>query len=85
MYYFGNRPACWHRGGLSKTDEELVFETSTDLEVIPTFDELGLREDLLRGIYAFGATHIVATAEPCRVCMRSRAASGVHLRRGCGR
>lgn len=24
------------------------------MEVIPTFDALGLREDLLRGIYAYG-------------------------------
>jgi len=28
----------------------LVFETSADIEIIPTSDELGLREDLLRGI-----------------------------------
>ena len=30
------------------------FETSEDVEVIPTFDSMGLREDLLRGIYAYG-------------------------------
>ncbi|KAM7289982.1 hypothetical protein ISCGN_030110 [Ixodes scapularis] len=30
------------------------FETSEDVEVIPTFDAIGLREDLLRGIYAYG-------------------------------
>ena len=30
------------------------FETSEDVEVIPTFDRMGLREDLLRGIYAYG-------------------------------
>ena len=30
------------------------FETSEDVEVIPSFDSLGLREDLLRGIYAYG-------------------------------
>ena len=28
------------------------FETSEDVEVIPTFDSMGLREDLLRGILA---------------------------------
>ena len=33
------------------------FETSEDVEVIPTFDSMGLREDLLRGIYAYGKTH----------------------------
>lgn len=30
------------------------FETSEDVEVVPTFDSMGLREDLLRGIYAYG-------------------------------
>jgi len=30
------------------------FETSEDVEVIPSFDSLQLREDLLRGIYAYG-------------------------------
>ena len=30
------------------------FETSEDVDVVPTFDSLGLREDLLRGIYAYG-------------------------------
>lgn len=30
------------------------FETSEDVEVIPTFDQMGLREELLRGIYAYG-------------------------------
>jgi len=42
------------RGGLIEEDAKLVFETSADIEIIPTFDELGLREDLLRGIYAYG-------------------------------
>ncbi len=27
----------------------LVFETSEDVEVLPSFDQLGLKEDLLRG------------------------------------
>lgn len=30
------------------------FETSEDVEVIPTFDQMSLREDLLRGIYGYG-------------------------------
>ena len=30
------------------------FETSEDVEVVPTFDNMNLREDLLRGIYAYG-------------------------------
>jgi len=35
-------------------EEGLVFETSEDVEVLPTFDALGLKEDLLRGVYAYG-------------------------------
>lgn len=30
------------------------FETSEDVEVISTFDQMGLREDLIRGIYGYG-------------------------------
>ncbi len=38
-------------------DQDLAnveFETSEEVDVIPTFDSMGLREDLLRGIYAYG-------------------------------
>ncbi|GAA6008969.1 hypothetical protein JCM10207_004046 [Rhodosporidiobolus poonsookiae] len=35
-------------------DSKLVFETSETVTVAPTFDALGLKEDLLRGIYAYG-------------------------------
>jgi ATP-dependent RNA helicase len=34
--------------------ENLVFETSAGVEVISSFDQMGIREDLLRGIYAYG-------------------------------
>lgn len=30
------------------------FETSENVEVIPSFQKMGLKEDLLRGIYAYG-------------------------------
>lgn len=30
------------------------FETSEDVEVVPTFQSMKLREELLRGIYAYG-------------------------------
>lgn len=30
------------------------FETSAGVEVIPTFDEMGLNKDLLRGIQSYG-------------------------------
>ncbi|KAJ2959971.1 hypothetical protein NQZ79_g4608 [Umbelopsis isabellina] len=36
-----------------KNDEKLVFETSENVKVAPTFDSIGLKEDLLRGIYAY--------------------------------
>ncbi|XP_063902455.1 uncharacterized protein LOC135122166 [Zophobas morio] len=35
-------------------DNKAVFETSEGVKVIPTFDGLNLKEDLLRGIYAYG-------------------------------
>ena len=34
--------------------DAIDFETSDDVDVTPTFDALGLREDLVRGIYAYG-------------------------------
>ena len=30
------------------------FETSEEVDVVPTFDQLKLREELLRGVYAYG-------------------------------
>lgn len=30
-------------------DKKVLFETSEDVEVYPTFDKMGLREELLRG------------------------------------
>ena len=30
------------------------FETSEDVEVLSTFNQMGLREDLIRGIYGYG-------------------------------
>jgi len=37
----------------STNDAKLNFETSESVTVAPTFDALGLKEDLLRGIYAY--------------------------------
>ncbi|KAE8207659.1 hypothetical protein CF327_g7281, partial [Tilletia walkeri] len=39
--------------GLNDGDAKLVFESSESIQVAPTFDALGLKEDLLRGIYAY--------------------------------
>lgn len=35
-------------------DKGFIFETSEDVEVCRTFDKIGLKEDLLRGVYAYG-------------------------------
>jgi ATP-dependent RNA helicase len=35
-------------------DTEMIIEASEELEVVKSFDELGLREELLRGILAYG-------------------------------
>ncbi len=34
-------------------EEEIQFETSTEVKVIQSFDDMGLKEDLIRGIYAY--------------------------------
>jgi ATP-dependent RNA helicase len=31
-----------------------VYETTKDVAVVATFDQMGLKEELLRGIYAYG-------------------------------
>ncbi len=35
-------------------DGKLSFETSKEVEVQGSFDAMGLREDLLRGLYSYG-------------------------------
>ncbi|XP_064402536.1 eukaryotic initiation factor 4A-III [Halichondria panicea] len=39
---------------LGDDDATMVFETSKDVNVVSTFDAMNIREDLLRGIYAYG-------------------------------
>ncbi|KAH9987802.1 DEAD-domain-containing protein [Russula vinacea] len=39
--------------GVNPGDDKLIFESSEAVSVISTFDDLGLKEDLLRGIYAY--------------------------------
>ncbi|CAH8611986.1 unnamed protein product [Dicrocoelium dendriticum] len=33
--------------------KNVEFETSEDVEVIPSFESMGLRDELLRGVYAY--------------------------------
>lgn len=35
-------------------DEGITFETSKSVKVYSSFDKMGLRDDLLRGVYAYG-------------------------------
>jgi ATP-dependent RNA helicase len=35
------------------TVQELIFESFEAVSIISTYDDLGLKEDLLRGIYAY--------------------------------
>lgn len=41
-------------GNLREDDEKIEFETSSEIKVYNTFDSMGLREDLLRGILQYG-------------------------------
>uniref|UniRef100_A0A2K6D244 RNA helicase n=1 Tax=Macaca nemestrina TaxID=9545 RepID=A0A2K6D244_MACNE len=43
-------PTSAQREDMTKVE----FETSQEVDVTPTFDTMGLREDLLRGIYTYG-------------------------------
>jgi len=42
------------QGGLREDDEKVEFETSSEIKVYPTFESMGLREELLRGVYSYG-------------------------------
>ncbi|KAL0447622.1 UNVERIFIED_CONTAM: Eukaryotic initiation factor 4A-3 [Sesamum latifolium] len=51
--------AAVQRGGggrrvMEDEDAKLVFETSKGVEPITSFDEMGIKDDLLRGIYNYG-------------------------------
>eukprot|EP01012_Entosiphon_sulcatum_P062982 TRINITY_DN897_c0_g1_i1.p1 TRINITY_DN897_c0_g1~~TRINITY_DN897_c0_g1_i1.p1 ORF type:complete len:399 (-),score=83.94 TRINITY_DN897_c0_g1_i1:112-1308(-) len=37
-----------------EADSQLAFEPSKDVKICPQFDQMGLREDLLRGMISFG-------------------------------
>jgi len=38
----------------SKGDQGLIFEASEEVEVCQTFDKIGLKDDILRGVFAYG-------------------------------
>ena len=52
---------------------KVEFETSEEVDVTPTFDTMGLREDLLRGIYAYGRPGIRAASWMLKLAAHQRA------------
>jgi ATP-dependent RNA helicase len=54
----GGAAAGVPRAVMSKSDlaedAKMAFETSKDVDVMASFEAMGLREDLLRGIYSYG-------------------------------
>lgn len=48
---------------LGDDDATMVFETSKEVSVINTFDKMNLKEELLRGIYAYGKELSVCVSE----------------------
>lgn len=43
-----------NRRRISAPEDKLEFETTEGVEPILTFDQMGIKDDLLRGIYAYG-------------------------------
>uniref|UniRef100_A0A0A9D6D0 RH2 protein-like n=1 Tax=Arundo donax TaxID=35708 RepID=A0A0A9D6D0_ARUDO len=41
-------------GARNMDDENLTFETSPGVEVVSSFDHMGIKDELLRGIYGYG-------------------------------
>jgi len=48
------KAAASKKGYDHDSEEKLEFTTSKGVEVMASFDAMGLREDLLRGVYAYG-------------------------------
>lgn len=56
----------YNRKIISEDLSNVEFDTSEDVEVIPTFDSMGLKDELLRGIYTYG--NIIITIISCLFC-----------------
>lgn len=55
------------RGGNLEDLSNVEFETSEDVEVVPTFNSMKLRDELLRGIYAYGEFKMLSLTCLCLV------------------
>lgn len=49
----------------------MQFETSEEVQIISTFKEMGLREELLRGIFAYGEFYIYVLFRRNEICLLS--------------
>ena len=47
-------PDASDTGVSAMRDEELIINTSEQIEIVTSFDQFGIPEQLLRGIYAYG-------------------------------
>ena len=76
----GDRARSQRKALLGEDDATMVFETSKEVRVVTTFDQMGLREDLLRGIYAYGRSRegsfLLLLQEPKIFSYRIREAVG---------
>lgn len=43
-----------NKNRIHSSSKNMVFETSEEVKVHPTFDSMNLKENLLRGIYFYG-------------------------------
>lgn len=62
---FPTRPRRLRRTDQALLHQKLIFESSEAVSVVSTFDDLGLKEDLLRGIYAYSACAITRLWRSC--------------------
>ena len=52
-WHLGLSPLCCRPMPMEDLDEP-VFETSKDVTAVKSFDSMGLKHDLLRGVYNYG-------------------------------
>lgn len=50
----GSTKVAYNRKTKRQDLSKVEFETSEDVRITPTFDAMGLKDDLLRGIYNYG-------------------------------
>ena len=68
----GDRARVQRKALMGEGDASMVFETSKEVTVITTFDQMSLKEDLLRGIYAYGQRAGLRPPRCLTVCVYCR-------------